>query len=273
MKITIISDNYVDGACLVAEHGFSCLIESNGKKILFDTGQGNALLNNMKHLSIKKNIDLLVFSHGHYDHTGGLTKYFHEMMEYTEEIYASEHIFDNHKKMMSGGNYAYIGVPGEQAYIEKHYNVHYNTEMCEIMPDVILSGPIKRYEEFNADSLLFIREGDEYHKDMFRDEQYMVVREEVGIHVITGCTHCGAVNLLKDVAEKFKGEKILSLTGGLHLFRSNQNQIEYVIDYLKNADIKKINTGHCTGLEASILMKQELGEKMTITKAGLILSL
>ncbi|MGD9808621.1 MAG: MBL fold metallo-hydrolase [Deferribacterales bacterium] len=273
MKITIISDNYVDAACLVAEHGFSCLIETEGKKILFDTGQGNALLNNMKHLNIKKNVDLLVFSHGHYDHTGGLTKYFHELLEYTEEVYASEHIFDKHKKKVNGGNYAYIGVPGEQAYIERHYNVHYNTEMREILPNVILSGPIKRFEDFDADALLYVRIDDEYHKDMFRDEQYVVVREESGIHVITGCTHCGAVNLLKDVAEKFEGEQILSLTGGLHLFRSDEGQVKHVIDYLKSADVKKINTGHCTGLEAAMQMQQELGDRVTITKAGLILSL
>ncbi len=61
MKITIIADNYVDTACLVAEHGFSCLIEIDGRKILFDTGQGEALLNNMKHLDIPKDIDMLVF--------------------------------------------------------------------------------------------------------------------------------------------------------------------------------------------------------------------
>lgn len=272
MKITIISDNYVDAACLIAEHGFACLIETGSKKILFDTGQGSTLLNNMRHLNIRKNIDMLIFSHGHYDHTGGLTEFFHELLEYTKDVYASEYIFDKHKKKMNGGNYGYIGVPGEQAYIEKHYNLHYNKEMTEISEGIFLSGPIKRYEEFDADKLLYVRIDDEYQKDMFRDEQYLVVREDGGIHIITGCTHCGAVNLLMDVAEKFKGEQILSLTGGLHMFRSTKEQTDHVIEYLKKADVRKINTGHCTGLDAAMRISQALGDKVTITKAGLSLS-
>jgi len=273
MKITILADNYVDVACLVAEHGFACLIEAKGKNILFDTGQGQALLNNMINLNIEKDIDMLVFSHGHYDHTGGLTANMGELAEYVSDVYASKYIFENHLKKQNGGRYTPLGFRSGKETVELKYNLNLNDGFVEIAKDIFLSGTINRYESFDADKLLYVEINGEFSKDMFRDEQYLVVKEDEGIHVITGCTHCGAVNLLKDVCEKFKGEQILSLTGGLHMFRSTEEQTEHVIQFLKNADVKSINTGHCTGLDAAMQMQQRLGKKVKITKAGMIIDL
>ncbi len=74
MKCTILYDNE-EGKGLENGWGFSAYIEVHGKKILFDTGgDGAALLNNMKKLSINpKEIDMIFISHGHGDHTGGLS--------------------------------------------------------------------------------------------------------------------------------------------------------------------------------------------------------
>lgn len=273
MKITIISDNYVDTACLVAEHGFSCLIEAEGRKILFDTGQGEALLNNMRRLNITHDIDMIVFSHGHYDHTGGLSRYPDELAEYSHEIYASRYIFDEHLKKSNGGQYAYIGFEADRTDVEKRYNLHLNGSLTEISENIFLSGPVKRYEEFSADALLYAKVGGEYGKDMFRDEQYLVVRVPEGIHIVTGCTHCGAVNLLLDAKDKFPDSPILSVTGGLHMFRSNQQQVEHVIQFLEKEDVQSINTGHCTGLDAAMQMKQRLVGRVAITKAGMVIDL
>lgn len=257
---------------MVAEHGFACLVETGDKKILFDTGQGQALMNNMQHMDIAKDIDMLVFSHGHYDHTGGLTRYLKELSEYTSEIYASKHLFDEHYKEVDSG-YSYLGIGTERSEVEKLYNLHLNENKVEIADHIILSGPVKRFEEFNADKLLCARVDGEYGKDMFRDEQYLVIRAEKGIHVVTGCTHCGAVNMLKDIREKFPDDKLLSVTGGLHMFRSTEEQTEHVIKFLEAEDVESINTGHCTGLDAAIQMKNRLGERVTITKAGMVIQL
>lgn len=272
MKITIISDNYVDATGLMAEHGFSCLIEANGKRILFDTGQGHVLMNNLAGLQISKDIDMIVFSHGHYDHTGGLSRYLGELSEYCTDIYASSYIFDNHLKK-SGSDYDYLGFEAKRSDVEQKYTLHLNDSFAEISDGVFLSGPVKRFEEFNADGRLYAEIGGHYGKDMFRDEQYLAIRTEEGIHIITGCTHCGAVNLLKDADAKFPDKKILSLTGGLHMFRSDDSQTEHVIAYLEKEGIKSVNTGHCTGLDAAMKMKVRLGDAVTINKAGTVINL
>ena len=75
MRITIIYDNEVKQTGLTADHGFSCLIEvPNTPDILFDTGRsGSILLRNMKQLEIApRDIGIVVISHSHGDHTGGL---------------------------------------------------------------------------------------------------------------------------------------------------------------------------------------------------------
>ncbi len=72
-----------------------------------------------------------------------------------------------------------------------------NDGFIEISENIFLSGPIKRYEEFDADKLLCAHINGVYGKDRFRDEQYLIVRTEDGIHVVTGCTHCVLLILLK----------------------------------------------------------------------------
>jgi len=77
MKITIIYDNEVIKEGLKADWGFSCLIETDGKKILFDTGaNGFVLLDNMEKLDIDPTeIEEVFISHAHWDHTGGLSDF------------------------------------------------------------------------------------------------------------------------------------------------------------------------------------------------------
>lgn len=272
MKITILADNYVDQACLRAEHGFACLVEANGVKILFDTGQGEALITNMKALDIPKSLDMIVLSHGHYDHTGGLSRFLDEVAEYSADIYASEKIFEKHLKY-DDSEYSYIGIERDRSELESRYSLHLNSGLTEIRKDIFLSGPIGRYENFDADLRLYAETEEGVARDMFRDEQYLLVRQEGGLHIVTGCSHCGAVNLVKDAHEKFPGEKILSLTGGLHLFRSDDEQTEHVISFLERENIQKINTGHCTGLDACMQMKNRLGTRVSVTKIGMVLEI
>jgi 7,8-dihydropterin-6-yl-methyl-4-(beta-D-ribofuranosyl)aminobenzene 5'-phosphate synthase len=77
MKITIVYDNEVKKEGLRTGWGFSALVEDAGlSPLLFDTGaDGPALLYNMKELNIDpQDIGTIVISHGHGDHTGGLSE-------------------------------------------------------------------------------------------------------------------------------------------------------------------------------------------------------
>jgi 7,8-dihydropterin-6-yl-methyl-4-(beta-D-ribofuranosyl)aminobenzene 5'-phosphate synthase len=77
MKLTILYDNTTFNKSLEADWGFSCLVELPNKTILFDTGaNGSILLDNMKKLDIAPSmVDDVFISHGHFDHTGGLSAF------------------------------------------------------------------------------------------------------------------------------------------------------------------------------------------------------
>lgn len=268
MKITIIADNYVDKTSYLAEHGFSCFIETSDYDILFDTGQGDAFINNLKLLQIK-HADFLVLSHGHYDHTGGLSHHLYDCAAIVDEIYASRYIFDNHLKLEGDHDYNFIGFGRTKDEISHVFKLHLNSGFIQIAENVFLSGTIERAVDFDADGRLYADINGSRQKDMFRDEQYMIIREDDGIHLITGCTHCGAENLIKHAKFLFPDDKIISLTGGLHLFRSTPEETERVIKVLEEEDIKIIATGHCTGVEAIFQMKNRLGDRVIFTKAGI----
>ena len=77
MKVTVVYDNEAGSAGLRKGHGFSALIEDEGgPEVLFDTGaDGPTLLHNMKELDMDpRDISIIVISHAHDDHTGGLSE-------------------------------------------------------------------------------------------------------------------------------------------------------------------------------------------------------
>ena len=74
IDIKILIENTAHTAGLKTEHGLSFWIEYGDKNILFDTGQSDSILYNAKILDIDfAKTDAIVISHGHYDHTGGLS--------------------------------------------------------------------------------------------------------------------------------------------------------------------------------------------------------
>jgi 7,8-dihydropterin-6-yl-methyl-4-(beta-D-ribofuranosyl)aminobenzene 5'-phosphate synthase len=74
LKFTVLYDNYLFREGTKADWGFSCLVEGPEKTILFDTGTNpDILMQNVDALRVDlKKVDLVVLSHAHEDHTGGL---------------------------------------------------------------------------------------------------------------------------------------------------------------------------------------------------------
>ena len=87
-----------------------------------------------------------------------------------------------------------------------------------------------------------------------------MVETEKGLVVFNSCSHGGADNIIRETEKTWPGKKIYALVGGLHLFRSSDEEVRAVADRVKKLGIEKIYTGHCTGARAMEILKEELGE-------------
>jgi len=188
MKITIVYDNTSTREDLQADWGFSAFVEMLDKKVLFDTGaKGDILLRNLSLLSINpEEIDLIVISHDHWDHTGGLNA----LMDL-------------------------ISVP---VYLPS------SAEEREGLDIVWVDGPLVVYSKEAGVNVSFekvetsdgrIPDGIYTTGELGGIEQSLVLVSSGKATVLAGCSHSGVGNILSS-ARQFG--RVHSLIGGLHGF-------------------------------------------------------
>jgi len=187
MKITIVYDNKIakDIKGLKEGWGFSCFIQTKEKNVLFDTGwDGDILISNMELLSIDpKDINLVVISHNHWDHCGGLARLLNLNPNLKTYI---PHSFSKHLK----------------EEIKKRNDTYEIRKPSEICPGIYTTGEIEG--SLPAGKI----------KTSIK-EQSLIISTVNGLVVITGCAHSG-VNKISSSANKLG--KIYALLGGFHDF-------------------------------------------------------
>ncbi len=175
MTITVIYDNnpYKEG--LKTAWGFSCLITGTEKTILFDTGgDGPSLLNNMKKLSIEpRTIDIVVLSHIHGDHTGGLNGFLKENSDVT--VYLPESFPQKFKDNIKD-------------HKAKVADVKQSLKICE---NVYSTGQL----------------------GMLIKEQSLIIKTDRGLLIITGCAHPGIVKIVKAAKDLIEDDILLVMGG------------------------------------------------------------
>ncbi len=276
VTLTVLCDNTAamkEG--IRAEHGFSVLIETGGKSILFDTGQSGVFWRNAEVLGKNlMDVETVVLSHGHYDHTGGLGRLAAAGKPF--RVVAHEDVFKPRYKKQKDGSLKYIGCPFEQNYLESRgLSFEFVTGHVEIVPGVFFVSEVPRSTEFETgDPLLVGRDqAGRIVPDPFRDDASLYVKTPEGLVVVLGCSHRGVVNILKRILTLEGDVPILSIIGGTHLARVDNEQVEGTIEVLKGLNIRTIGVSHCTGLEAAESLKQAFEERFFRAMAGVIVEI
>lgn len=225
IKITIIYDNNPHLAELEHGWGFSCLLEFNEKKIIFDTGgDKDAFFHNIQKLAIKLNtITDIVFSHQHWDHTSGFSQVI-EHLNNTCQIYVPFK-FDN--KLL--------------AQIPKDRSINFVKDIIEIDSQVFLMTLKGKFCDLRECSYIY--------------EQALVINRPKGSLVLTGCGHPGIRNILKMVREKIS-KNIDWVIGGFHLHRSLKKTINSVVEDFNSLNVQHVVPCHCTGQKAVGIFKE-----------------
>jgi len=242
MRIVTLIENYVSEEGLFAEHGLSFYIETDKQKILFDTGQTGLFIQNAKKLEININeVDSLVLSHGHYDHTGGLNSFLENNSK--ANVYAKQDTFIP----KYSGKTRFVGTKyNEDLLNNRLVYVDAITEIAEnifIMPDINIHNPVDtNFKGFNK------KAGSDFFPDEFDDELFMVIKHREKINIITACSHRGITNICNTATEHFKLPVGLIL-GGFHMKDCKTLQYVDITHYFRSLKPESIGVCHCTGIE------------------------
>ncbi|MBW1918191.1 MAG: MBL fold metallo-hydrolase [Deltaproteobacteria bacterium] len=234
--IMVTFDNNAHDPRLATSWGFSCLIRGLDKTILFDTGgSGAVLLDNMAKMGLDPNeVDLVVLSHIHGDHTGGLEGFLRRHAEVT--VYLPQSFPTSFKGDVKRTGAKIVEVSG---------------------PQPICAGAFSTGEMGSGWGVT---------------EQSLVLQTAKGLVVITGCAHPGIVNIVEKAKEVAPGE-VLLVMGGFHLSGHSSHDIAVIIQRFLELGVRYVGPCHCTGIAAQQQMAHAFGDKYLTIGVGSIIAI
>ena len=259
MRITVLIENTSCRADLRAEHGLSLFIETDGRRLLFDTGASPAFADNAAQLGIDlRSVDMAILSHGHYDHGGGIARFL-ELNSHAP-VWVNPHAFEPH-----------FNATGKDIGLSPTLKGH--PRICPVpaaayalAPGITLhpAGLIPCPYPTAGEGMSTIMGGTRLPDD-FRHEQYLLIEKAGKRILISGCSHRGILN----IAAHFHPDILI---GGFHLAKASAERIGETGSHLLSLPTR-LYTGHCTGEAATARLQKLLGDRLVPFSTGQVIQI
>lgn len=273
MRIVNLIENTEGREGCSCAHGLSFYVETSAHKLLLDLGPSEETLKNAGRLGIDlTQVDTVILSHGHYDHSGGIMAF--SGINPNAVIYMQESAKDD-----------YYADDGENAEKERYRYIGIEKDIMSLPQVKTISGDYRIDDEIELFTLkershelpftnqrLLVKENGEYVRDDFKHEHYLVIRDGDKRILMSGCAHNGILSILDAYQEKY-GAFPDAVISGFHLMKKvkyTDKELREVVDIGKA--LKKypvmFYTCHCTGEPAYKKMKLAMGGQLQYVHSG-----
>jgi 7,8-dihydropterin-6-yl-methyl-4-(beta-D-ribofuranosyl)aminobenzene 5'-phosphate synthase len=264
-KVTILYDAFGESKELTKDWGFSALVEHNGKRILFDTGNDAAIFEqNVKALGVDlTKLDFVVISHRHSDHATGL--------RYVLKVNPNVTVY----VPADGGN-RFGGVPLPKTFLRADESLPAKMRYFGgADPEHFTQGKLYDTGNFVAVSQLtevspgifLVRTVSQNKGTLELPELTLAIKRPNGLLLVDGCSHAGIEAILEAASAVDPRTEIVF--GGLHLVTTPVEEIDVLVENLKTKwKVQKIAPGHCTGEPAFARLKKAYEENYLYSGLG-----
>jgi 7,8-dihydropterin-6-yl-methyl-4-(beta-D-ribofuranosyl)aminobenzene 5'-phosphate synthase len=243
-----------------AEHGFSAMISPRSgdreHRLLFDTGMSpDGLIENMRRLGHSpKELEAIVLSHGHLDHTTGMDGLMRTLGRTSLPVFLHPEAWSKRRLLLPGREPFELPTPSKSAIKGAGFEIIEQKQPSFLFDgSLLITGEVDRTTEFEKGMPIqqAWRDGEWQPDPLVLDDQAAILNvRDKGLVVITGCGHAGIVNILR-YARKLTGvERVYAVIGGFHLGGPFEAIIPQVCDALAELDPQVIVPAHCTGWKA-----------------------
>jgi len=179
-------------------------------------------------------IEGIIISHNHWDHTGGLEALLKAKRKKTP-VYICPGFSGELKELIADCG-------GDPVEVKKWQEIRKNIYTTGEIPGTYKGAPMP--------------------------EESLVLKTEYGLSVITGCAHPGILEILNVVRKHFKTERFFLVMGGFHLLEENTRVLDFIVREFKILEVKKVAPTHCSGPKAEDIFAKEYGEEFIAVKVG-----
>ena len=261
MKLTVLVDNntLID-RYLLAEPGLSFLVETEGTRVLFDTGYSDVFLRNAQKMGIDlSELDYVALSHSHEDHTWGLeplARYYADL-QWEKRPLRRPALVAHPKAFLSVSDETFIegGPMLSEAKLARHFALKVSPGPQWLTPRLVYLTGIPRRNAFEGKLTFGCKEGEAEGDTVPEDAALAYVSPE-GLVVIVGCSHAGVCNTIEYAKEVTSESRVVDVIGGFHLQKPTREHLEGTLAYFGNLKPEVLHACHCTDLRSKIALAQ-----------------